>query len=478
MKKLIGLVVILAVLVLGSYYGTGVITERKVRETVNVISQHNGIYVQLKDYQRGWFHSSAQLDWRLDIPERVVRAANGAQTVPAQRYEFSMPLTVDHGPVIFSDAGVKFGLGYAQTRMTLPEKYVQQFESLFTKDSTQPKLEFSQFINYLAKSRISLAVPAFQLVSAEGTGRLHWKGMDTSVSMTSDLSNIDGSFLVKGMDFSKDKMKTSLSEIKADYDVSKSSYGLYVGSASLSFPSLVVSTIDKRVFELDDVSLDSSSDISSGLLSSHLNLALKKLMLEEQQYGPGNVELAVRNLDAGAMSRINTLSMQLQNSDETQKQQLMMSMMAELPKLFSQGPELEIAQLEFTLPEGQITGNLLLSLPKSEGGNVMMLMQGVKGNAHLELPHAFVHLMLVDAIANKMMSDHVQQAMAQQSNQGALTFDEAKSQAEKMADQRIQAMIDTGTFVVRDQKLVVDMHLEGGQLLVNGKAFNPAMMKL
>ena len=47
MKKLIGLVVIIAALVLGGYYGMGLVTERTLKKNVAIINQSNCLFVDV-----------------------------------------------------------------------------------------------------------------------------------------------------------------------------------------------------------------------------------------------------------------------------------------------------------------------------------------------------------------------------------------------------------------------------------------------
>ena len=43
MKKLAGLIIILAVLILGGYYGMGVLTEKTIKKDIAIINQSNRI---------------------------------------------------------------------------------------------------------------------------------------------------------------------------------------------------------------------------------------------------------------------------------------------------------------------------------------------------------------------------------------------------------------------------------------------------
>ena len=199
-------------------------------------------------------------------------------------------------------------------------------------------------------------------------------------------------------------------------------------------------------------------------------------MLKGKKYGPGKFELAIRNLDAKAMGRINGLSTQLQSGDEAQKQQAMMQLLQEVPMLLSKGPEIEISQMEFKLPDGNVEGSLLISLPKLANANVMSIIQSVNGKAHFEVPRALVRMAATDTFQKSIMNNQLQQAMAQQ-NQSTPSVLEVHKQAQEMADKRLNAMIDAGMFVAKDKDLIIDLRLEQGKLMVNGKAFNAGMLK-
>ena len=172
MKKLTGLVVILAVLILGGYYGMGVITEQTVKNNLEIVNQSNGLFAEVVEYNRGWFKSNATLNWRLHVPERMVKSASGqSQAEPAQDYQMQMPLTIYHGPFIFADDGLKFGMGYAKTDLTLPAKYAEQFNTFFTGESTKPKMDMSLLVNYFNSSKVNMAIPEFKLIAKQGNAQ-------------------------------------------------------------------------------------------------------------------------------------------------------------------------------------------------------------------------------------------------------------------------------------------------------------------
>lgn len=495
MKKLLGLVVILAALVLGGYYGMGVVTERTVKHNLDAVNKSNGLYVKIASYDRGWFSSLASLDWRLHVPERIVKTADGqTETVPAQDFEMQMPLTIYHGPVIFANNTIKFGLGYAHTDIPMPAKYNEQFTSIFTSDSTQPKLDLSMFVNYLNNSEVEIAVPSFKLIAKKG-GEFSWMGMTSSVDVSSDASKIKGSFNVEGMQFTKDDIKATVGEITTEYNLHKTNSGLYLGDANLSFPTMLVNTKDVKTFELTDLDVHSSCDVEGGLFHSHFKSSVDKIFANGKTYGPGNLEMAIKNLDADVLANINQQVNNAQQGTDEQRQQSMLAIIPEVPKLFSKGAEFEISDLSFVMPEGTVEGSLMVNLPKGDTTNPFELMQKVQGKGKLKVPADLIKLVLNESNKQKILSQTSVDPQAQQVNEStsavtttsagasvtttttSTTTPDLSQQVAAMTDAQLAAMMQSGLIVQDGSYYVVEVALNQGNLLVNSKPFNPAMMK-
>src|SRR3990167_1761401 len=129
MEKLIGFIILVAALVLGGYYGMGVLTERAIKKNVDVINQTNGVDVTVTAYQRGLFKSKAMLNWTLNLAKPNDKTT---KTVVV-----NMPLTIVHGPIMITNGKVRFGLGYAASHVTLP-----------IDETVKPTLSLAVFVSY------------------------------------------------------------------------------------------------------------------------------------------------------------------------------------------------------------------------------------------------------------------------------------------------------------------------------------------
>lgn len=225
---------------------------------------------------------------------------------------------------------------------------------------------------------MELSIPSFKLTAKDGNGKFNWMGMDSTTSMSSNLDKVEGEIEFDGAEFSKDDTKLSLGKVTSEYDLHKTTTGLYLGQASFSLPSLAVVVKDQKMFEISELTLSSSSDIDDNLFSTHFSAALKSLFANGQNYGPGEVEMSLRNLDAEVLAKINEQANAMQRGTDQERQQALMAMLPELPKLFSKGAEFEISKLSLKLPQGMIDGNLLITLPKGDSSNPFELIQKLK----------------------------------------------------------------------------------------------------
>jgi len=528
MKKIIGLVVIIAALVLGSYYGMGLVTERTLKKTIEVVNQSNGIFVDIERYDRNWFTSSAVLNWRLHVPERLIKGDNGqSTTVPAKDYTLQMPLVIYHGPVILADGGVRFGLGYAHSDLGMPSAYADKFSNMFTSESIQPHLNVSLFVNYLNNTRLHIGVPSFKLIAKQGGDQFEWLGMETDLGVSSNLKKLDGNVEITGVSLKKNQMQVLLGKVNSDYDLHQTDAGIYLGEANLSLPSLVATENTQKIVEVSEFALHSKSDIESGLFNSYFKTSVDKVMAQGKTYGPGLLEMSLKNLDAEALADINQQANRIQQGSDSERQQALIAMLPQLPKLFGKGAQFEISKLSFVLPQGAVEGNLLVSLPKGDTGNPFQLVQKVQGHATFKMPVEMVKNLVMVSVKQKLLSQStVQQAMIEQmkANEAAqataapvpaeaatpatapgapapasattqpadggttppndapaaqpvMTVAEIEQQATVQTTQKLADLVSSGLLSMQGTEYVIELNLTQGQLTVNGKPFSPSMMQ-
>lgn len=479
MKKMLGVLLVLVILIPGGYYGMGWLTERTIRHNLDAVNRSNGLAVTLKSYHRGWFKSTAELDWKLHVPERMVKNEQGAsEIVAAQDFNTSMKLDIYHGPVMLIHHKPLFGLGFAETNLQVPEQYDAAFNELFTTESTKPILQLSIFVNYLNNSHVELALPSFKLFAKKG-GEFDWLGMQSFVHVSSNAAKVQGEVTLDGIDISKDDAKVTIGQIKSTYQLHKTADGLYLGNANMTFPSLILTKGGQKIFEMSGFDINSNSDVSSGLFSSHFKSTLEKVLANGKSYGPGILDVSVRNLDAEVLGKINAEVNQIHQGTEMEKQKALFAILAQVPKLFAKGPEFELTELSFVMPEGTLQGSVLVSLPENTSANPFELLQKIQGKGKFRIPVDVLKVVLNEINQQKLLANSP--APSSQTTPGnpssASSHPSAVvSASAEMTDKQIQNMMQSGLITQSGNSYVIEVNLEGGKLLVNGNPFNPAML--
>lgn len=477
MKKLAGLVIILAVFILGGYYGMGVLTEGTIKKNIDVVNQSQSrVFLEVEQYRRGWFTSDAIMKWRLHFPERVITSAGApTQTLAARDYQMEMPVVIHHGPFIFANHGIRFGLGYMDTVLTLPEPYKQKFEEDFAKDSTMPTFNLSIFINYLNKSKAKLINPSFQIKAKNGQGYLNWMGASAAVNMSSDKSDINGKVLVDGFVLSRADARTlTFDKIASDFHMRRAENGLYLGNANFSVGSLDFIDKEKKIFEVKDFRFNSDNAIEDKLFHVDFKASLESMMLNEETYGPGNVEFSLRNLDAEVLADINEQLKTMQQGADTTHQKDMLSLLPKLPKLFNKGAEFVISRCTFKVPTGEIDGKLRIALPKGDSSNPFELIQKIEGQAKLKMPKALVKQLVLEFVAQRPEGQPLIAAKPAPSTTTPPTptaTTTPQQSAEIRADKEIEAMEQKALLVGEGTDYVTELKWEQGKLTVNGKPY-------
>ncbi len=502
MKKVIGSVTSLAALVLLSYYGTGFITERTIKKNLTLLDQANGLSAEITDYHRGLFSSKVNLSWTLLTPERFVKSTDDRVSIlPAKTYTFDMPVVIHHGPVIYANQGVKFGLAYANSEVSIPKAYQSEFTENFTSESVMPKLDLAFFVTYANKMLLHVDVPAFRLISKQDNSQFQWLGMKSEHSFSSNMNEVEGDVVIDGARFSQANHTASISKLTSTYDVHRSLSGLFLGDVTIQVPLFEVTFKDKKILDVQEIQLTTSSDVEEGLFASSFHAAFDKASMHDKNYGPGRLSFSIKNLDAETLVDINKKMSDVQNGSDAARQQAALSILPDLPKLFGKGATIDVSEFNIVGPEGEMDGTVHIALPKSDSGNAFQLMQKVEGEGKIKLPEGLLRSMVVRAEKTKLLMAKQKTAetdtpapanttaseapsqtpvtanATEKTSSIATASDDVQAQAESSAQNRIENLIKVGTIVKKDTYYVINVKLASGQISVNGRPLSAEMLQ-
>ncbi|MGQ3890697.1 DUF945 family protein [Legionella sp. CNM-4043-24] len=431
MKKWAKIFLSLVVLILASYYVCGRILESTISKNIDAIPDNSLLRVSLNHYQRGWFSSQAQLALSMHVPQQTTtdKTTGAITTTPAADVDVNFPLSMNHGPIIFTDAGIRFGTGHV---------------------STTPETHYQALVSYLNKTILRYTLPSFSVDVKANSDTVHFElgGVRVELRFSPEVDKLDGYLTLNSLKGSDKQNVFQLSELLDDFNVYREQPGLWLGRNHLAIPLIKMNDANRQ-YSLEDFDLLVSTDLSDGALNAHYDMSLKQLQVADKHYGPASFKLGLTNLEPSAMAGINQASWAMMQNNQ-HPELFMLGLVAELPKLLSRGVELNLSELDVTFPEGRLTGNLKFLLPKTVLPDPAQMAQQVRGEGQFRVSAAVVKTLLLESLTRSM---EPQQAQAQ-------------------AEQILQQSLSKGLFKVEGDDYVMVIKLENQQLSINGKVMS------
>lgn len=470
MKKILGWTGVLSVLCASSYYFTGVLSQRALEHVLRDIHQTKGVDLKLVEYQRGWLSSQARIEWNVQVPETQTTLPNGqAQVLKAFDYHFNIPVTLDHGPVMFAHRELKFGLGYAEVDVPIiPEAYQKQISGLLDASSTYPRFQAGLQLSFLNQAQLCTKIAAFEWLTRARDASFKFLGFDARSSFSLDLSKMQGNLDFKGAKFDKKDKSVFLDHIQGSYHLIKSPLNLLTGSIQMALDSFQMGSMGKNLLNIKKFSMASTTKENQDLFNAQLIMNLEGLTLDAQSYGPGQFDVSLNQLDAKTLANIQQQLQSLSTVSLVNRQKILFGLLTEIPKLLAQNPELKLAQFSFKIPEGTVMGQGTLSIPKGSSNNPFQMLTHMQGQGHFQLPKNWLNAVFFTALQTKLET-----STASSSDPTILS---KPHDIQALVDKRMNALMTSGVLVQKDQNLLLDWTLDQGRLLINGQPFTPSML--
>lgn len=491
MKKLLGFIVVVAALLLGSYFGMGLLTERAIKKNIDVLNQTSGVDITLKSYHRGLFRSHAVLDWKLNL--------NKPQAVtPQDTLTISMPLQIDHGPIMTSNGHFLFGLGHAESNVALPIRLSKQLPVKFTSNSTTPIIHLSVFVSYFNQTTIQITVPQFHLMASQGHTQVESKGMTLHMHISATRKQIQGEWQIDNLNWVKDQIQIDLGGLQSNYDINLSYKGLSTGKATVLIPSVSVAQSGKKVLEIQHMDLYSDNKIIKGLFDSSLQAKIKELTLNHKTFSSCQVALNINHLDADTLSEINRKLSKIDQNPHSAQQQILFSILGDLPNLVNKGAEFKLSNFSIITADGPIISSAHFVFPNKSITNPLQLAEQITGSGNISISKPALKTLIKNSLQAKInkneastnpvvASDSSQpilppqnDSLATSENMPAVNHEAANSESLLMTEveQKINALLLAGVIVENKDSYNMAFDLTGGTLKINGKSFSPTMLQI
>ncbi|CAM3414388.1 YdgA family protein [Parendozoicomonas haliclonae] len=434
-----------SVIVLAGVLGTpglvGSLAKDRFDETFAKLSTPD-IRIEWESYEKSWFSSKGVVNTHINLPLDP--------TKPPLKLDLKYQVTMNHGPVILGD-GLQFGWASWNSDMTNAGELMADWPV-----EEMPAITQTGLINLLGDIHFQDTVSAFVLKDDEDRANI---GAFTGTGMLSGenfayeggVEEIKVMAKKAGQDLILKKLAVTMNGIMpSDYtygDMMPGHFGftvdgLYAGDEYL-FDKLGV---------FADVTLNEQKDAGDITVT----YSADRVQTPELMLTHAKVEASLRNYSV-EFNRAYTLALQeyMRDGGDLAKaeEQMLMVLTESFDKLMAGKPELDIANITFTLPEGTFASSANLKLD-----NYDITLQQLMDQHFLRSNMNFSASASADELLAKKL---------------ALIAVESQAQGQPVDEMQVEMMLGmmtaTGMVTLKDNKYVSEISMKNGSAVVNGQ---------
>lgn len=423
MKKLVFSFLLFGLAGLGGFsLWAGLTAQREYREAVHRFGEHPDVRVLEFTFERGWMHSSAETQFELHGEPgdafKLALEALGTEDTRA-RVGFRMSYDIEHGPLPLWD-WIATGLRGAPVMAEVSSVIEFDHESRAEFASVVGRVPSVSAHTVMRSSgsgetRFSAPSQVLETVTESGTRTVEWRGMQGSLFFAPGWQSFIGTVRSPGFAAAGPGLLVSAAGLEWTLDV-REGEGLPLGESAWRIRSLRIEPIvdedsaseeaaaqvadaadavdtpdadeanagdtpDADEAEAGDadpgagldedfavtlrgLGLGQASQVESGLYSGELWLAVETIEIGTAVYGPGELRLALTDVDADALRTLRRTTRRLEAqaasgevSAETASAAVAGEMMEQLPALLTRSPRIELQSLALGLPSGELRGS-------------------------------------------------------------------------------------------------------------------------
>jgi uncharacterized protein YdgA (DUF945 family) len=459
-KVLLAVIGIVLVALVVTPFVAGQKTQESLDAWVAQMNALGGYDFSWEKYQKGWLGTEAVLKVGLKLPPGLDGATSELQdwTIPLQ-------LSLHHGPILWRDG---FKPGWFSGELYLSSEHQDWVDQNLSVEGEGPFF-VSKVIMDLAGNttirerslpfKVSKDGNQFELAGYQGEGTIGRGGLVqySGVLATVTVSGSDGNLQMDDMKF----------RMSSDFGGKVGQYAL-PGSGEFSVASMEAANESGKAFHLRDmtVSTDMSFNAEKTVGNMRMVMAFAEMNALEEKVENAKFDFSFNNLSLTFFNKYMELVQQVVDSDGETNPMLTMQMMGLVSSdLLPAGPEINIHQLGFKMPEGALdfNGSIAVSPEAAKDmANPMAILSHltVKAALNTDKPLAF------RLVRQNTLKD-LNQAQFEGENQ--MTEDEKQSLADNQAHMQLDMLTIQGMLVDKGEQYQAVFEFTDGQAVLNGK---------
>ena len=466
MKKivypLLGLIIV-AVLVAPNFIGQK--AEREVKTLVEAVNANPAYSVELKSYQRNWFTAEAVLQFAMEFP---MPQEDGSQEIVTLNSGDVM-LNIQHGPVLSQFVG---GLGALSWRLSANDEALRDNLS-WSDDSPLYELTGSMGLTGNATYQDAMADFSYRAVAEDvlvnvigysGAGNFNgqqfgYRGENKKLALTmaGDLLVVDD------IAFSTDAQGSFIDALNAK--MMNTDMTLRVAEVRSGSVAVADDKLDVAMQGLE-VTADSklSDDGATGNLNFNTRIATLGLPNGDAKELLLNIE--INRLDVEFIQAYQkAMNATYDQPTEVMQEQVEALFSRYLEQVIAADPEFAITQMSGQLPDGDVNGELSLSMGEIES----LPAGGVSAEFWLDHLLANGYIQAAKPVVRNALALQLEMALSQQMPNQDVNSEQFQSMIEQQVNQVVNVYLQQGFMEEEGGNFESAFELKEGTLSLNGK---------
>jgi uncharacterized protein YdgA (DUF945 family) len=313
--------------------------------------------------------------------------------------------------------------------------------------------------------------PAIHLETA--AGEIAWEGIHGTTITTRDFETSSGLIEAPSLEMRQGGEVLRMKAAALEFDYETTANGLLEGAFVASLAELSIANGPAGGFLLRNGSFHTMNDedLAFDTYEMRVGASFDELMADGDRFGPGAVEVALRNLQASALrelgDQLEALAEQRQGHEEVEFAPLNARLDA-LPKLVALSPEIVLTRFELVSEDGAFAGTARIGIDAEKAQALplpLSLPLAVEADASIFVPATMFH-QLAEAYLMSASGDDGPIPPNQ-------TRQDLKAQAALSRSELVNSILDAGYVVREGNGYRIRVRLRDGQLLLNGRPAGP-----
>ncbi len=483
MKRLLGGILVLAVLAFvalgAASYWFGVQTEREYKAMIQRSADWQNFKLTGEEYTRGVFSSEAKATLELANPPPLPSPDDSGEEKPFPS-KVMLVHQISHGPVPFGMLPHAVGimrpaLAVIETKASIDPRFKELFKELKLPENRLPAMDMFTVLKWGGEGDTHWTIHPFkgELGEAEKVA-VDFSGLKLRIEYTPGFRRFKGSLSMDGLEAAApEEWDLTLKRMSGTFDQVEGMSGIYLGDVTYTLELIGFKHRDpakaRKNFSLQGFSVKTQAQEAGNDLSSSATFSLDQVDTETGSFHKAIFDLELRKLDGRALSEFQRTLKELRHQSggpEQLSEKTLAAFLGLLPRLLKNSPEVEIRQLGFASPDGEIRAAAKLTVDGTnfrESLSLPMLMQ----SARLDASVSAAEKVLVRLLKSLESSDQATSGEGEEESSPSAPMTDEEQEARIRST--LSALVAQRFLVLENGVYKANAKYAGGELNLNGQ---------